>query len=146
MNREEIKGILPHREPMLLLDSMTLDGEGLCHATYRIPDDPFFCRGHFPGNPIVPGVILCEIMAQACSQLFVEAFKDHLLVYRGLDQVKFRGTVRPGDLCEITARLLESKSGLYVCETSLSVSGKRCCQGIITLAAITPSPSTSTCK
>ena len=128
--------VLPHREHMLLLDSMELDAQGVCHATYRVPDNPFYCQGHFPGNPIVPGVILCEIMAQACSQLFVEAFKDNLVMYRGLDGVKFRGTVRPGDLCEITATLMESKGGLYVCNAMLSVSGKRCCQARITLAAV----------
>ncbi len=47
--------VLPHRGPMLLLDTMSLDANGICHATYRIPDNPFYCDGHFPGNPIVPG-------------------------------------------------------------------------------------------
>ena len=65
MNREEIQEYLPHRAPMLLLDSADVDEAGVCHARYTIPEDPFFCRGHFPGNPIVPGVILCEIMAQS---------------------------------------------------------------------------------
>ena len=128
--------VLPHRGPMLLLDTMCLDADGVCHATYRIPDSPFYCDGHFPGNPIVPGVILCEIMAQACSQLFVEVFKENLVMYRGLDAAKFRGTVRPGDLCEISTRLLESKGGLYVCDASLSVGGRRCAQARITLAAV----------
>lgn len=136
MDREGIMQVLPHREPMLLLDHMELDAEGVCHASYRVPENPFYCQGHFPGNPIVPGVILCEMMAQASSQLFVEAFKDHLLVYRGLDEVKFRREVRPGDLCEITVRLLEARGGLYVCEAFLSVEGKRCCQAHLTLAAV----------
>ena len=136
MDRDGIMEVLPPRGPMLLLDSMSLDSEGVCHATYRIPDSPFYCDGHFPGNPIVPGVILCEIMAQACSQLFVEVFKENLVMYRVLDSVKFRGTVRPGDLCEITARLLESKGGLYVCDASLSSGGRRCAQARITLAAV----------
>ena len=128
--------VLPHRGAMLLLDTMSLDADGVCHATYRIPGAPFYCDGHFPGNPIVPGVILCEIMAQACSHLFVEAFKDNLLMYRGMDEVRFRGIVRPGDLCQITASLLESKGSLYVCDTTLSVSGHRCAQARITLAAV----------
>ena len=139
MTREEIKQLLPHREPMLLIDSTFLDADGTGHATYHIPEDPFFCQGHFPGNPIVPGVILCEIMAQSCCQLFPEAFADHLLMYRGLDGVKFRGTVKPGDLCEITCRLLEQKGSLYLCEAALSVSGKRCAQAQITLAAVAAS-------
>ena len=136
MDREGIKGILPHREPMLLLDTMGVDASGVGHATYRIPSDAFFCDGHFPGNPIVPGVILCEIMAQSCSQLFPSAFEDNIVVYRGLDDVKFRGIVRPGDLCEITCTLLETKGSIFFCDASLSVSGKRCCSGKITRAAV----------
>ena len=136
MDREEIKGILPHRDPMLLVDRMETDAEGTGHAWYRIPDNPFYCQGHFPGNPIVPGVILCEIMAQSTCQLYAEVFKDNLIMYRGLDAVKFRGTVKPGDLCEITCHLLEKKGSIYVCDAALSVCGKRCCQAQITVAAV----------
>lgn len=135
MTREEIKTLLPHREPMLLLDQASLAPDGTGHAYYRIPEDPYFCQGHFPGNPTVPGVILCEIMAQGCLPLLVVPLKDHLLLYRGLDQVKFRGIVRPGDLCEITSTLKEQKGSIYVCDAALSVGGKRCAQAQITLAA-----------
>ena len=121
MDRSEIKTILPHREPMLLIDSVELDAEGVAHAQVKIPEDPFYCQGHFPGNPVVPGVILCEMMAQSCFALFPEAFEENLLVYRGLDQVRFRGIVRPGDVCEVQARLLEHKASLYekVCTSGL---------------------------
>ncbi len=135
MDREGIMGLIPHREPMLLVDRMELDAEGVGHAWYTVPEDPFYCRGHFPGNPMVPGVILCEIMAQSTCQLYPEVFQDHLVVYRGLDDVKFRGVVKPGDTCEVTCRLLEHKGSLYVCDASLFVSGKRCAQAKITLAA-----------
>ena len=137
MDREEIKRLLPHREPMLLLDEAWQDAEGTAHATYRIPEKPYFCEGHFPGNPIVPGVILCEIMAQSCFTLFIDAFEEHLILYRGLDAVKFRGTVHPGDLCEMQATLVEHKGSIYLCEAALSVNGKRCAQARITLA-LTP--------
>ena len=137
MKREEIIKLLPHREPMLLLDEAWLDSEGLARASYRIPEKPYFCEGHFPGNPIVPGVILCEIMAQSCFTLFIDAFEEHLILYRGLDAVKFRGTVHPGDLCEMQATLVEHKGSIYLCEAALSVNGKRCAQARITLA-LTP--------
>ena len=136
MTREQIMQVLPHRAPMLLLDQASLDPDGVARSTYRIPEQPYFCEGHFPGNPLVPGVILCEIMAQSAFPLFVEAFRDHLLVYRGLDQVKFRGQVKPGDLCEMSATLVEQKGNIYVCDASLSVAGRRCAQARITLAAI----------
>ena len=137
MKREEIIKLLPHREPMLLLDEARLDAEGVARASYRIPEKPFFCEGHFPGNPIVPGVILCEIMAQSCFTLFIDAFEEHLILYRGLDAVKFRGTVHPGDLCEMQATLVEHKGSIYLCDAVLSVNGKRCAQARITLA-LTP--------
>ena len=136
MDRQEIMNYLPHREPMLLVESAFLDESGVCHASYRIPDDPFYCQGHFPGNPIVPGVILCEIMAQSCFHLMLEVFAENLVVYRGLDGVRFRGTVRPGDLCETACTLVEQKGSLWVCDTKLSVSGKLCAQARITLAAV----------
>ena len=72
MNREEIKSHIPHREPMLLLDWAELLEDGTSHARFTIPEKPFFCEGHFPGNPIVPGVILCEIMAQSCFARLID--------------------------------------------------------------------------
>ena len=136
MTQEEIKTLLPHREPMLLLDSTSLDPDGTAHGFFRIPEHPFYCEGHFPGKPIVPGVILCEIMAQSTCQLYPDVLKDHLLVYRGLDKVKFRGNVRPGDLCEVSCHLLEQKGNLFVSDATLSVDGKICARATIELAAL----------
>ena len=139
MTRDQIKDILPHREPMLLLDEAWQSEDGVAHASFQVPEHPYFCDGHFPGNPIVPGVILCEIMAQSCFTLFIEAFEEHLVMYRGLDDVKFRGTVHPGDVCKMKATLVDHKGSLYVCDAVLEVEGKRCAQAQITLA-LTPKP------
>ena len=69
MNKEELKEFLPHREPMLLVDEIEIDTDGIGHAKYRIKENEFFCQGHFPDNPIVPGVIQLEIMAQSCARV-----------------------------------------------------------------------------
>jgi 3-hydroxyacyl-[acyl-carrier-protein] dehydratase len=139
MDREAIQRYLPHRTPMLLIDDVRQDADGTVHGRYRIREDEFFCRGHFPGHPIVPGVILCEIMAQSCSRLMLEDLPGHLPVFRGIDEVKFRQPVYPGDLCEVTCRVDEKKAGIYFCSASLEVGGRLCCRGKLTIALV-PDP------
>ena len=97
MNREEIMQLLPHRDQMLLLDQVeNMDGTAV--GQYTVRGDEFFLQGHFPGNPIVPGVILCEILAQSASVLLQDMMGEEMLpVYTGLNNVKFRSQVRPGD-------------------------------------------------
>lgn len=136
MNREELKQYLPHREPMLLVDTAEVDTEGVCHATYRVRDDEFFCRGHFPGNPIVPGVVQCEIMAQSCALLVGDDLIGKTTLYSGINNVKFKHIVRPGDLCEITARLLGRRGPLVMCAAELRVGGNLCCKGELSFALI----------
>lgn len=136
MNREELKQYLPHREPMLLVDEIEIDAEGVAHARYRIKEDEFFCRGHFPGNPIVPGVIQCEIMAQSCALLVKDEIQGKTTLYSGINNVKFKNIVRPGDLCEITARMVNRRGMLFFCEASLKVDGKLCCKGDLSFALV----------
>ena len=77
MNKEELAQFMPHRDPMLLVDCSRTTDEGV-ESEYNVPADPYYTRGHFPGNPIVPGVILCEIMAQGSVLLFQDKRYDHL--------------------------------------------------------------------
>ena len=134
MTRDELKKYLPHREPMLLIDEIDIDEDGVCHAKYRIKEDEFFCEGHFPGNPIVPGVIQCEIMAQSCALLVKDEIHGRMTLYTGIDNVRFKHIVKPGDLCEVTARLKSKRGTMFFCEAVLTVGGLLCCKGNLSFA------------
>lgn len=136
MNREEIKRLLPHREPMLLVDEIEVDGEGVAHGKYHVRGDEFFLQGHFPGNPVVPGVILCEIMAQACGLLLGDAIVGKTPMYTGLDKVRFRAPVRPGDTLEITAHVEKRVANFYFTKAEARVGDKLCVQGNLSFALV----------
>lgn len=136
MNREELKEYLPHRDPMLLVDEIEIDEDGLCHSRYRIRENEFFCQGHFPDNPVVPGVILCEIMAQSCALLVKDDIIGKETLYTGIDNVRFKHVVKPGDLCEVKARLKDKRGPLVFCEAVLSVNGRLCCKGDLSFALV----------
>lgn len=136
MEREELKEYLPHREPMLLIDSIDIDEEGVCHSKYRIKEDEFFCMGHFPGNPIVPGVIQCEIMAQSCALLVKDEIKGKTTLYTGIDKVRFKHPVKPGDLVEVTASLKSRRGTIFYCSAVLRVGENICCKGELSFALV----------
>ena len=137
MNREEIKRILPHREPMLLLDEVELvDGEA--HGRITITGDEFFLQGHFPGNPVVPGVIQCEMLAQNCCVLFGDSLagEDCVPMYTSLDKVRFKRPVRPGDTVELTCRLTRSRGMFHFAEGEARVNGELCCTASMSFAVV----------
>ena len=136
MNREEIKKILPHREPMLLLDEVELV-EGKSHGKYHVRGDEFFLQGHFPGNPIVPGVIQCEMLAQsACALLAEDAAQNVTPVFTGLDKVKFRGMVKPGDTIETECEITRQRGMFYFAKGTGRVNGKVCVSAEFSFALI----------
>lgn len=129
MFREEIKKHLPHREPMLLLDEVNVNEGGEAVGKYTVRGDEFFLRGHFPGNPIMPGVIQCEIIAQTACVLLANEITGHTPLYAGIDKVRFRRPVRPGDTLETEIRLKRKMANLYVCTGEARVNGELCSSG-----------------
>lgn len=133
MNRDEIKTFLPHREPMLLLDEVELDGNGNALGHYTVRGDEWFLQGHFPGNPVVPGVVLCEIIAQTSGALLRELLPGKTTLYAGMDSVRFRRMVRPGDTIKVTCRITRQKSNVFVVAGEAAVSDALCASGVFTL-------------
>ena len=126
MNREEIMTILPHRDNMLLLDDVERK-DGIAVGYYTVRGDEFFLKGHFPDHPIVPGVILCEILAQSACVLMQDAMSEGTLpVYTGLNHVKFRSPVKPGDTVETRCCIKRAKHPFYFAEGTVSVDGRLC--------------------
>ncbi|HHW95524.1 MAG TPA: beta-hydroxyacyl-ACP dehydratase [Mogibacterium sp.] len=126
MNREEIKKVLPHRDDMLLLDELE-SKDGIAVGRYHVRGDEFFLRGHFPGKPIVPGVILCEILAQSAAVLMKDEMTEgKLAVYTGLNNVKFRSPVKPGDTVETQCYIKRAKHPFYFAEGKVTVDGRLC--------------------
>lgn len=113
MNQEEIKKILPHRDNMLLIDEVELKDD-TAYGQKTIRGDEFFLNGHFPGNPVVPGVILCEILAQSTCVLLQSKMSGDITPYfTGLDKVRFKKVVHPGDVFKTECTVTRSKGVFY---------------------------------
>lgn len=136
MNREEIKEIIPHREPMLLVDEVELMEDGSSVGYYTVRGDEFFINGHFPGNPIVPGVILCEMTAQSAAVMFCGKVKGKTPLFTGINNVKFRRQIKPGDKIKLTCRLTREKHPFYFISGEASVDGTTAMSGDFSFAII----------
>lgn len=137
MNREQLKTILPHREPMLLLDEAEVTDGQTAKGYCQVKGDEFFLQGHFPGNPVVPGVILCEIMAQTCCVLMEEQQQaGKTPYYTGLNNVKFKAQVHPGDKIEMECTIERVKAPFYFAKGKGTVDGKVCISGEFSFALL----------
>lgn len=136
MNKTEIMAILPHRDNMLLIDEAELT-DGKAHGKYHVRGDEWFLKGHFPNNPVVPGVILCEMLAQsACVLLAGDAASGATPMFTGLDNVKFKTPVKPGDTFESECIITKSKPPFYFAQGEGRVNGKLCVKAEFSFALV----------
>jgi 3-hydroxyacyl-[acyl-carrier-protein] dehydratase len=108
LDRDGIKDIIPHREPFLLIDEVTeLEPGERVVAIKRVNADEYYFKGHFPGNPVMPGVLQVEALAQAGAVcvLSLPGHRGKTAYFGAIDRVKFRGMVKPGDELRLEVKL-----------------------------------------
>lgn len=136
MNQNEIMNILPHRAPMLLVNEVEKIDD-TAYGKYHVRGDEFFLQGHFPDNPVVPGVILCEILAQsACVLLADQMAQGKTPMYTGLNKVRFKSPVRPGDTFETKCRITRSRPPFYFAEGQGYVGDRLCLSAEFSFAIV----------
>ncbi len=137
IDAKEIEKIIPHRGNMRLVDEIHEFNDSSAVGVKYVRDDEFWCAGHFPGNPIMPGVLQVEALAQtACfvafSRLSEEDRKDMLGYFTTMEKIKFSHMVRPGDKLELRVELLMTKMQLYKFHGIAFVGGKKVAESTFT--------------
>jgi 3-hydroxyacyl-[acyl-carrier-protein] dehydratase len=137
LDRASIEAILPHREPFLLLDEVVdLEPGRRVVAKKVVRDDEWYLAGHFPGNPIMPGVLMVEALAQ-CGAVAVLAEEDNrgkLALFAGIDDVRFKRIVRPGDELTLECEIETVRGPVGRGKARATVDGELAVRGTLTFA------------
>ena len=135
LNIQQIKEIIPHRYPMLLIDRVEelIDGENVIAMKNVTINEPFFL-GHFPHEPVMPGVLIVEAMAQAgaVALLSLEQFRGKIAYFGGIDKAKFRQKVTPGDTLILEVEIIKVKSSAGIGKGIARVDGKKVAEAELT--------------
>ena len=135
LNIQQIKEIIPHRYPMLLIDRVEepIDGEKVIAKKNVTINEPFF-QGHFPHEPVMPGVLIVEAMAQAgaVALLSLEQFRGKTAYFGGIDKAKFRQKVTPGDTLILEVEIIKVKSSAGIGKGIARVDGKKVAEAELT--------------
>lgn len=136
-----IQQIIPHRYPILLVDRIVeLEPGKRAVGLKNVSTNEWFFEGHFPGNPIMPGVLIIEALAQtgAVAALSADEFKGKLGLFAGIDGVRFRRQVVPGDQLRLEVEMERLRRGIGRAAATATVDGETAAEGRLTFALVDP--------
>ena len=139
LNKEQIESIIPQRDPFLMIDEVEEYQPGeYCIGYKNVTGDEYFFKGHFPGNPIMPGALITKSLAQAgaVAILSLEENKGKNALFAGIDKMKFKKMVVPGDKLKLEVRIIKRKGPIGVGEAIATVDGKITAKGELTFALV----------
>lgn len=128
LNKEEIMEIIPHRDPFLLIDEIVELEPGVRAVGKKyLKSDEFWFKGHFPQEPVQPGVLTIEMLAQtgAVCSLCLPENKGRIAYFAGIDKAKFRSKALPGDTLTLEVEVIKARGPVAVCKAVASVDGRK---------------------
>lgn len=139
LNRAQIMEIIPHRDPMLLVDSVLSMTEGTCiEGSFYVDPDREIFKGHFPDEPVLPGVYTVEVMAQVSDILLLSMgrYAGKVPLFIGIDKVRFFRKIQPGDTLRIVSRIQSERieKSIVTCSAEVYNKEELACTGDVTLA------------
>ncbi len=139
LNKEEIKNIIPQRDPFLMIDEVEEYVPGESAIAYKnVNEQEWYFKGHFPGNPIMPGVLIAESLAQtgAVAILSMDENKGKNALFGGIDKMKFKRKVVPGDRLKLEVKIIKRKGPIGIGEAIATVDEKIVAKGELTFALV----------
>ena len=139
LDRSQIEALLPHRPPFLLLDEVDELEPGVrCVARRTLRDEDFWFAGHFPGNPVMPGVLIVEALAQAATVAAASGgeAQGKIGLFAGIDKVRFKRVVKPGDTMTLEATITAVHGPVGRAAVKATVEGQLACRGELLFAVV----------